>query len=144
VTTQHLETGREAEDDAELLRAAADAIRRNYDPTGERHTVGAAVRCGGGKVYAGVNVYHLHGACAEVIVLGMAITAGEREFISIVAVRGAEGGEVVPPCGNCRQILVDYAPECDVVMPSPAAPGGYTRVKAKDLLPGAYHLYPSP
>lgn len=48
--------------DRELIEAARAAIRKNYD--GEDHTVGAAVRCSSGKIYAGINVYSVHGACA--------------------------------------------------------------------------------
>ena len=124
--------------DEELIGCARDVIRRNYDAQGERHTVGAAVRCGGGKIYAAVNVYDIHGACAEVVAIGMAVTAGEREFGSIVAVRGADGEEILPPCGNCRQILADYAPGCEVIMP---AAGGHVKRFARDLLPAAFELW---
>lgn len=52
------------EKDIELIEKAKDAIARNYD--GERflHTVGAALQTKEGKVYVGVNVYSVHGACA--------------------------------------------------------------------------------
>ena len=91
--------------DLELLEAARDAIANNYDKLNQLHTVGAAVRCGSGKIYTGVNVYAIHSACAEQVALGTAITNGEREFKSIVAVTGEHGENVIPPCGNCRQIL---------------------------------------
>ncbi|GFI36231.1 hypothetical protein AALA13_12120 [Lachnospiraceae bacterium 50-23] len=55
------------EKDETLILAAQEAIRVNYDAVRCNHTVGAAVRCKSGKVYVGVNVYSLHGACAEVI-----------------------------------------------------------------------------
>ena len=76
------------EEDYELIKAARAAIRRNYDGEKYNHTVGAAVRCGDGRIYRGVNVYSMHGACAEQIAMGAAITDGEREFAAIVAVRG--------------------------------------------------------
>ena len=57
-----------------LIQAAREAISANYDETKEMHTVGAAVRCKNGKVYVGVNVYSIHGACAEQVALGTAIT----------------------------------------------------------------------
>ena len=53
------------ERDRALIEAAGAAIRRNYDGENFHHTVGAAVRCGSGAVYTGVNVYSIHGACAE-------------------------------------------------------------------------------
>ena len=121
--------------DLELITAARDAIRPNYDGVHFNFTVGAAVRCGSGKIYTGVNVYSLHGACAEQVALGAAITAGEREFTAIVAVRGANGEEILPPCGNCRQILSDYAPDCRVILQTGSQ---VQRVPARELLPFAY------
>ncbi|MCI5893436.1 MAG: cytidine deaminase [Clostridiales bacterium] len=121
--------------DLELLEAARDAIANNYDKVNQLHTVGAAVRCGSGKIYTGVNVYAIHSACAEQVALGTAITNGEREFKSIVAVTGEHGENVIPPCGNCRQILSDYAPECEVIL---LVNGKLIKLQAKELLPYPY------
>ena len=125
------------ERDCELIEEAKKAIRLNYDHERLNHTVGAAVRCKSGKVYVGVNLYSLHGACAEQVAIGAAITNGEREFDAIVAVRGEAGGEVIPPCGNCRQILHDYMPDCGVIVP---AGGGLAKIRAKELLPFSYSV----
>jgi len=46
-----------------------------------------AIRCRNGNIYTGVNVYSNHGACAEMIAIGSAITNGEREFECLVAAR---------------------------------------------------------
>lgn len=121
--------------DNELIFAAQKIIAANYDGIHFNHTVGAAVRCPNDKIYVGVNVYSLHGACAEQVALGNAITCGEREFQSIVAVRGIDGAEILPPCGNCRQMLSDYAPECEVIL---ASAGGGRKLLAKELLPFSY------
>ena len=123
------------EQDQALIAAARAAIARNYDSVRFNFTVGAAVRCAGGRVFTGVNVYSLHGACAEQVALGAAITAGQRDFTAIVAVRGAHGEEVLPPCGNCRQILRDYAPECRVILRTGS---GLEAIPARELLPWAY------
>ena len=66
------------ERDRALIEAAGAAIRRNYDGENFHHTVGAAVRCGSGAVYTGVNVYSIHGACAEQVAIGSAITNGSN------------------------------------------------------------------
>ncbi|MGN1166455.1 MAG: cytidine deaminase family protein [Lachnospiraceae bacterium] len=123
--------------DYELIREAKKVISLNYDEVNYNHTVGAAVRVKSGKIYVGVNVYSLHGACAEQVALGNAITNGEREFLAIVAVRGKNGEEILPPCGNCRQILSDYAPDCEVVL---SKENGGGKVPAKELLPYAYNV----
>ena len=125
------------ESDYELINKASDIIKNNFDYVKENHTVGAAVRCKNGNIYVGVNIYSLHGACAETIAIGTAITNGEREFECIVAVRGKNIGEILSPCGNCRQLLIDYAPECYVIVNSP---DGLGKVKAKHLIPFAYNV----
>ena len=56
-------------EDMELIEAAREAIRLNYDAVAYHHTVGAAVRCKNGNVYRGVNVYSMHCACAEQIAM---------------------------------------------------------------------------
>ena len=68
--------------------------------------------------------------------IGSAITNGERVLEAIAAVRGKDGSELLPPCGSCRQLLADYAPECEVILP---VNGVAQKVPAKDLLPFAYH-----
>lgn len=126
-----------SEQDHELIAEAQKAIRLNYDQKHYNHTVGAAVRCKSGKVYVGVNLYSLHGACAEQVAIGTAITNGERDFDVIVAVRGDEGEEIIPPCGNCRQILHDYMPSCDVIV---SVCGELKKIKAEELLPFSYSV----
>lgn len=42
----------------------------------------------------------------------------------------------MPPCGNCRQILGDYMPDCWVIVEDE---GGLCKVRAKELLPFPYH-----
>ncbi len=123
------------EKDLELLEAARAAIAKNYDGERFMHTVGAAVRCADGQIFTGVNVYSVHGACAEQVALGAAITRGERDFVAVVAVRGRDGEEILPPCGNCRQMLSDYAPGCTVILGTAEGP---RKVPARELLPFAY------
>ncbi|HPE16937.1 MAG TPA: cytidine deaminase [Oscillospiraceae bacterium] len=123
------------QDDLALIEAARAAIRKNYDKTACLHTVGTAVRCANGNIYTGVNLYSIHGACAEQVALGAAVTVGERDFACIVAVRGEMGEEILSPCGNCRQILADYAPRCAVIVRDGAGP---VKMPASELLPFAY------
>ena len=123
------------EKDRELIRAASDAIERNYSYP--RHMVGSALLASSGKVYVGVNVESCgYGPCAEPIAMGRAITDGERTFERVVAVKGpSEPRTILPPCGNCRQLLVDYAPDCWVILTHDSK---IVKVKAKDLIPDAY------
>ena len=118
-----------------LIDAATEVLRKNYHAV--RHSVGAAVLCASGRIYTGVNVESSgHGVCAEPIALGAALTNGERSILAVVAVC-KRGGRytVLSPCGNCRQMLLDYAPEADVIYMCAHAPAS---AKVKELLPGAY------
>jgi len=121
-------------EDQKLIEAARAVIRRNF--TEWNNTVGAAIRCGSGKIYAGVNVDTSgFGACAETIALGMAYSAGEREFLSVVAVYGGDPDyPLLPPCGNCRQIWKDYAPDAWVIL---VHAGGMMKTQMRQLLPDA-------
>ncbi|TDB74056.1 cytidine deaminase [Micromonospora sp. KC721] len=82
----------------------------------DRHTVAAAARTADGRVFSGVNVAHFTGGpCAELVVLGTAATQGVSELEAIVAV-GDRGRGVVPPCGRCRQVLLDHVPSIHVIV----------------------------
>lgn len=123
------------EKDFELIEKATETIKKNYDNIKFNHTVAVAIRCKNGNIYTGVNVYSLHGACAEMIAIGTAITNGEREFDCLVAVRGENGEEILPPCGNCRQVLFDYMPECKVIID---INDKLDKISVRELLPFAY------
>jgi len=133
-----LETYELDEQDRQLIAAASEVLARNYDAN--RHSVGAAVLTGSGKIYSAVNVESVgYGPCAEPIAIGSAISAGEREFQRIVAVSGrATPHNVISPCGNCRQLMYEYAPDCLVIVD---LEGKLAKVRARDLLPDAYSMF---
>ncbi len=132
---KYLEVGPQ---DRQLIQAAIDVIGKNFRD--ERHTVGAAVLCSSGKIYTGVNVEACgYGPCAEPIAIGAAISQGEKEFTTMVAVGGWNTRyPLLPPCGNCRQLLWDYAPEAAVLL---EAEGKVIKVGIRDLLPLAYRNF---
>ena len=74
------------EKDKELIKEGLDVLLRNFDDGVYNHTVGCALLCKNGKIYKGVNCDGIHGACAEYVTVGIAISAGERDFDTIVAV----------------------------------------------------------
>lgn len=122
-------------EDEPLLEAAREVLRRNYHPV--RHTVGAAVLAGSGRLYTGINIEACaYGPCAEPIALGAAFSHGERDIRAMVAVcRREDGYPVLSPCGNCRQLLFDYAPEAIVIFD---LDGRVVKTQVRNLLPGAY------
>ncbi|MFF7281779.1 cytidine deaminase family protein [Streptomyces griseorubiginosus] len=119
--------------DHELVQAAADIARTRC--RGDNHTVAAAGRARDGRIVTAVNAYHFTGGpCAELVLIGAAAAQGVYELDTIVAVGDRDRG-VLPPCGRCRQALLDYFPAIDVIV------GGKDRVRSvpiTDLLPESY------
>jgi cytidine deaminase len=120
-------------DDEALIERAADLVATHGD--GELHSVAAAARAGDGRVVAGLNVFHFTGGpCAELVALGMAASEGMRQLATIVAVGDADRG-IMPPCGRCRQVLLDHQPDIHVILPGESGP---ERVPIGRLLPHAW------
>ena len=125
--TQQLEILRQA---AEMARAQAYCPYSNYG-------VGAALETEDGQVFVGCNVENASypaGICAERGALSAAIASGARRFQRVVIVSGA--AQPTPPCGICRQALVEFAPTLEVV--SYAASGSAQRWSMADLLPAPF------
>ncbi len=99
-----------------LHRVAKEAMARAIAPY-SRFQVGAALRSKSGVIYSGHNIevssYGLT-ICAERVALFKALSEGEREFESILIT--ASSGEFCPPCGACRQVLMDFAPSLTVYL----------------------------
>lgn len=119
--------------DHELIRAATEVARTRC--RGDQHTMAAAARARDGRIVTGVNAYHFTGGpCAELVVLGAAAAQGAYELDTMVAV-GDRGRGVVPPCGRCRQVLLDYFPDLRVIV---APDGRPASIPVADLLPAGY------
>ncbi|MBV9196393.1 MAG: cytidine deaminase [Solirubrobacterales bacterium] len=120
-----------------LLRAASEAMRNAYAPY-SKFRVGAAVRAPSGAIYAGANVENVsypQGQCAEASALGVLVAAGEAAITAVAVV--AERAEICPPCGGCRQRLLEFGrDETPVYL---GRPGSSPRtVTLGELLPGSF------
>ena len=124
------------ESDRNLIEIALKCLNDNFDDGVYNHTVGCALLCKNGNIYKGVNCDGIHGSCAEYITIGIAISNGEREFDTIVAVHDKAPNYVISPCGNCRQMLFEYCPDIKVIVNDEN--GNLIKVTAKDLLPFAW------
>ena len=122
--------------DKELIKVALNTLQNNFDDGIYRHTVGAALSCPNGKIYSGVNCDGIHGSCAEYITIGMAISAGERDFDTIAAVHDKAPNCLAAPCGNCRQMLIEYCPDIKVILNDEN--NKMVKVDIEDLLPFAW------
>jgi homotetrameric cytidine deaminase len=124
--------------EAESLIAAAHAVMRRAHAPYSDFPVGAALRAPGGTIHVGANVENAaypQGQCAEASAIGALVAAGEREIEAVAVV--AEKLEVCPPCGGCRQRLVEFArPGTPVYLGRPGGP--VTTVTLGELLPHAF------
>ncbi len=119
--------------DHELIEAAAHIARTRC--RSENHTMAAAARADDGRIVTGVNVYHFTGGpCAELVLIGAAAAQGVHALDTIVAVGDRDRG-VVPPCGRCRQVLLDCFPSLRVIV---GAGDRVRSVPVADLLPESY------
>ena len=130
------------EDDRALLEAAREVMLRHYRPFW--HMVAAALRARDGQIWTGVHLGTTVGrlsACAEAVAVGRAILEGDGTIATVVAVRHPKPDEsdravaVVPPCGACRELIVDYDPDALVIVPGPLAP---LKLPVRALLPLPY------
>jgi len=122
-------------DDQALLNLAIEVRKYAYCPY-SNFPVGAALLCADGKVYTGVNVENVVNSlsiCAERIALSKAISEGEHDFVKIAVICDAEHCQ---PCGACRQVLYEHAPDLEVLMGNPQ--GEFKRTTIRDLLPEAF------
>jgi cytidine deaminase len=118
----------------ESARAAAlAAMQRAYAPYSD-FRVGAALVGVDGSVFAGCNVENSAypaGICAERGALAAAVAGGVRRFDLLVV--ATEADEPTPPCGMCRQALVEFAPDLAIV--TYTTHGGEAQWSLTTLLP---------
>jgi len=133
-------------DDQALIEAAAALIRRRYAVG--RHHIAAALRTRSGRIFTGLHLDTYVGrasVCAEAVAVGQAMADGagpDDPVVALVSVRHPRPTEqhqdiqVVAPCGICRELLRDFAPDARVILIEQGQLAGYSPA---DLLPLKYH-----
>lgn len=96
----------------ELIREAICAMHKAYTPY-SNYKVGAALLTKNGKIYQGCNIENAAYTptnCAERTAFFRAVFDGECEFEAICVVGGKNGEitEFAPPCGVCRQVMMEF------------------------------------
>ncbi len=122
-------------DDQELLRRANEVRANAYCPY-SKFPVGAALLCEDGTVYTGVNVESAAygpSICAERTAIFKAISEGKRDFVKMAVTCESDHCR---PCGVCRQVLHEHAPDMEILMGN--VEGSFVRTTVRELLPDAF------
>lgn len=124
--------------DRELVERALAARAEAYAPY-SRFAVGAALLAADGTVYTGANVENASyglSMCAERVALFKAVSEGRRSFSALAVACGED--EYCRPCGACRQVLAEFAPDLRLLMAN--ARGDFREMMLTELLPEAFRL----
>ena len=125
-----------------LIQAAAKAREGSVSPY-SKFKVGAALLTKSGEIIGGANVesasYGLT-CCAERVALFKALTVRKRDFVAVAVVARCDGGPM--PCGACRQLLREYAPDAKVFVADSDDLKKIRQFTVKELLPSAFVLVP--
>lgn len=96
---------------AELLKHADKARQKAYAPYSDFY-VGAALRLKGGKIITGnnqENSVYPSGLCAErVAIFNAKSNFPNLSIEEIVVTTSSSSEEPSPPCGSCRQVMMEY------------------------------------
>ena len=123
--------------DRELVQKAFEMHKFSYVPY-SKFPVGAALLCEDGTVFTGCNVENAaYGStiCAERTALVKAVSEGRRSGFAAIAVAG-RGEDYCWPCGACRQMLYEFAPDLRVL--AARGDGEFQAVLLSDLLPHGF------
>ena len=123
--------------DRELVELAFTMLERSYAPY-SRFSVGAALLCRDGAVFTGCNVENAafgSTICAERTALVKAVSEGHQKDFVTLAVAG-KSTDYCWPCGACRQMLYEFAPDLRLLV----ANGAHEFVEARlsDLMPHGF------
>ena len=119
-----------------LIAAATEARARAFAPY-SGFQVGAALEAEDGTLIPGCNIesasYGLT-MCAERVAVFAAVARGFRCFKRVAVV--TDTATPTPPCGACRQILWEFAPDAEVLLAN--LNGDVMKYTVRELLPHAF------
>ncbi|VTR93473.1 cytidine deaminase : Cytidine deaminase OS=Solibacter usitatus (strain Ellin6076) GN=Acid_5234 PE=4 SV=1: dCMP_cyt_deam_1 [Gemmata massiliana] len=119
-----------------LVAAATSARERAFAPF-SKFQVGAALEALDGTIVPGCNVesasYGLT-MCAERVAIFRGVADGFQRFTRVAVV--TDTATPTPPCGACRQLLWEFAPEAEVLLAN--LKGDVVKWTVRDLIPGAF------
>ena len=117
-----------------LVEMALAAREQAYAPY-SHYPVGAALLTEDGEIFTGCNIENAvypTTCCAERVAIFKAVSEEHRQFLAI-AVATENGGS---PCGVCRQVMREFAPEMTVFIAN--AEGIVRETSVAELLPDSF------
>ena len=120
----------------ELKAAAVAMLDRAYCPY-SHFAVGAALECADGTVFTGCNIENAAFSptiCAERTAVAKAVSEGHTDFVRIVI--AGRSTDFCVPCGVCRQVLREFAPDIEVICLN--GKGEARHFALKELLPESF------
>lgn len=129
--------------DGKNLLAAAKALLPRAAAPFSKFRVAAALEDEEGVVHPGVNVESVSFGltiCAERNALFGAIARGASRFRRIAV--AADRAKPVLPCGACRQVLLEHAPDLILVVEAPD--GSVEEIPLHKLLPRPFLSWTNP
>lgn len=125
-----------------LVEAAREARLHSYSPY-SHFQVGAALLTENGRIYTGCNIENAAYTptnCAERTAFFKAVSEGEHSFRAIAIAGGPEGSsreeqDFCPPCGVCRQVMMEFCSPAEFVVILARSPEDYREYLLEELLP---------
>ena len=119
-----------------LILVATAAREMAFAPYSQ-FRVGAALQAEDGTLIGGCNVesasYGLT-ICAERVAIVKGVSEGHHRFTRVAVV--TDTPTPTPPCGACRQLLWEFAPDAEVILAN--LTGTVVRYAVRELLPAAF------
>lgn len=125
-----------------LIQTALEQRKFSYAPY-SHFRVGAALLAENGEIYTGCNIENAaYGPsnCAERTAIFKAVSEGVKDFRAICVVGGGdEVKEFCPPCGVCRQVMLEFCRE-DFQIILATDEEHYEIYRLKELMPMGFAL----
>ena len=126
-------------DQKALIQKAIDTLSFSYSPY-SNFKVAAAILTKDGKIYTGCNiesVSYTPSNCAERTAFFKAVSEGEHKFEAIAIVGGKHGklDDYCPPCGVCRQVMMEFCDPKEFKVILAKTPDDYKEFTLEEILP---------
>ncbi len=119
-----------------LINKAIEARLNSYAPY-SKFSVGSALITKDGTIFTGCNIENASlglSICAERVAIYKAVSSGYKSFKALAIIGDTD--DPCTPCGACRQVILEFSPDMEVIMTNLHQKIKIT--KAKELLPDMF------